>query len=107
MGGFPHSAKATRGRQIMIVIDKALEKLEKEGKPIRVGLIGAGFAGRGFMLQMLTTVRGMRLVAVSNRTGKNAVLGFGQANFKNYQDVKSQKDLEKTIKSGKTALTNN
>lgn len=90
----------------MIVVDKALEELEKEGKPIRVGLVGAGFAGRGFMLQMLTAVVGMRLVAVSNRTRNYAVQGFEQAEFTNYWDVSSLEDLEKVITEGQTALTN-
>ncbi|MBI2028296.1 MAG: NAD(P)-dependent oxidoreductase [Candidatus Levybacteria bacterium] len=91
----------------MIIVDKALEKLEKESNPIRVGLVGAGFAGRGFMLQMLDFIKGMRLVAVSNRTRSGAVLGFKQGGYTNYKDVKSLKELEGTIKIGKTALTNN
>ena len=90
----------------MIVIDKALEKLEKEGRPIRVGLVGAGFAGRGFMLQMLTAVQGMRLVAVSNRTRSYAVLGFEQADYTNYQDVSIASEFDEAVESGKTALTN-
>jgi predicted homoserine dehydrogenase-like protein len=90
----------------MIVIDKALEKLEKEGKPIRVGLVGTGFAGRGFMLQMLTTVRGMKLVAVSNRTRSYAIQGFEQAEYANYKDVDGLEKLEEVIRDGKTALTN-
>jgi len=90
----------------MIIVDKALEKLEKENKPIRVGLVGSGFAARGFMLQMLTFIKGMRLVAVSNRTRSYALQGFEQANYANYKDVKNSKELEKTIEMGKTALTN-
>lgn len=90
----------------MIIIDKALEKLEKENKPIRVGLVGSGFAARGFMLQMLTTIRGMRLVAVSNRTRSYAIQGFKQAGYTNYKDVKNLEELEKTIKRGKVVLTN-
>jgi len=31
----------------MIIVDRALKKREEEGKPIRVGMIGAGFMGRG------------------------------------------------------------
>ena len=91
----------------MIIIDKKLEQLEKEGRPIRVGLVGAGFAGRGFMLQMLTAVRGMRLVAVSNRTRRYAVQGFKDAGFKSYEDVSNEKELEEAIKDGKTALNSN
>lgn len=90
----------------MIIVDTKLEELQKANKPIRVGLVGAGFAGRGFILQMLTCVKGMRLVAVSNRTRSYATLGFRQANFKNYKDVSNLKDLDKTIKSSQIALTN-
>lgn len=56
----------------MIIVDKYLEKLEKENKPIRVGLIGAGFAASGFALQLLRGIKGMRLVAIANRTVENA-----------------------------------
>ncbi len=91
----------------MIIVDKALEKLEKENKPIRVGLVGAGFAARGFMLQMLTFIKGMKLVAVSNRTRSYAELGFKQAGFTDYKDVSSLKALESIIKQGQCALTDN
>ena len=36
----------------MIIIDKALENLEKKDRPIRVGLVGFGFAGQGFAMQL-------------------------------------------------------
>ncbi len=91
----------------MVIVDKTLEKLEIENKPIRVGLVGAGFAGRGFMLQMLTFIKGMRLVAVSNRTHLNAVLGFKQAEYSNYKSVSSLNELEKVISQNKCALSDN
>ncbi len=90
----------------MIIVDKALEKLEAKNKPIRVGLVGSGFAARGFMLQMLTCIKGMRLVAVSNRTRNYAIQGFEQAGFDNYRDISNLKDLEEVIRDGKCALTN-
>ena len=89
----------------MIIVDKALAELEAEGTPIRVGLVGAGFAGRGFMLQMLTCVRGMKLVAVSNRTRANTILGCEQAGFDNYRDASDQAELEAVIDAGALALT--
>ena len=52
----------------MIIVDTALEKREAEGTPIRVAIVGAGYMGRGLALQIISSVRGMRLVAVSNRT---------------------------------------
>ncbi len=91
----------------MIIVDKELEKLEMENKPIRVGLVGSGFAARGFMMQMLTFIKGMRLVAVSNRTESYAIQGFEQAEYENYNKVSSLEELEKTISNGKTALCDN
>ena len=51
----------------MIIIDRALQALEDEGRPINVALIGAGVMGGSIALQMLTAARGMRLVAIVNR----------------------------------------
>lgn len=52
----------------MMIVDRLLAERERAGNPLRVGLVGAGFAGKGFALQLLTGRRGMRLAAVSNRT---------------------------------------
>jgi len=52
----------------MIIVDRLLDERERAGQPLRVGLVGAGFAAKGFALQLLTGKRGMRLAAISNRT---------------------------------------
>jgi predicted homoserine dehydrogenase-like protein len=52
----------------MIILDKALEKRAAEGRPIRVGMIGAGAMGRGCANQIVNAVPGMDLVAIANRT---------------------------------------
>ena len=51
----------------MILIDRALQRREEEGRPIRVGMIGAGFMARGLANQIINTPPGMRLVAISTR----------------------------------------
>ena len=51
----------------MIIVDRALEKRQVEGRPIRVAMVGAGFMGRGIALQIVNWVPGMRLVAIANR----------------------------------------
>ncbi len=56
----------------MIIVDKALQERGKEGRPVRVGLVGAGFMGRGIALQILSAMAGIRLVAISNRTTAHA-----------------------------------
>ena len=36
----------------MIIVDNALQAREAEGRPIRVGMIGAGFMGQGLTNQI-------------------------------------------------------
>jgi predicted homoserine dehydrogenase-like protein len=57
----------------MIIVDSALAAREAEGRPIRVGMIGAGFMARGITNQILHSARGMRLVAIFSRTAHQAV----------------------------------
>ena len=89
----------------MIIIDKKLQELEREGKPIRVGLIGAGFAGRGFALQIAKDRPGMRLVAIANRTIKNAKLAYRDAGIETFAEVNTGAELEQNIKQGNYAVT--
>ena len=56
----------------MIIVDSALEEREQQGRPVRVGMVGAGFMARGIALQILGPVRGMELVAISNRDPERA-----------------------------------
>ena len=58
----------------MIIVDNALKEREASGNPIRVGMIGAGFMARGIANQMHRYMRGMRLVAIANRSVENAVV---------------------------------
>ena len=36
----------------MVIIDSALEKRHREGNPVRVALVGAGYMGRGIALEI-------------------------------------------------------
>jgi predicted homoserine dehydrogenase-like protein len=64
----------------MIILDTALRAREEQGRPIRVGMIGAGFMGRGLANQIVNSTIGMRLVAISNRTVERACDAFRYAN---------------------------
>src|SRR4051812_27890881 len=48
------------------MLHRRLAALEKQGKPIRVGLVGCGRMGVGVINQIYQT-RGMRLVAVADK----------------------------------------
>ena len=52
----------------MIIIDTELKKREAQGRPLRIGMVGAGYMARGIAMQFLSATRGMRLVAVANRS---------------------------------------
>src|SRR3546814_6919257 len=60
----------------MIIVDKALARLEAEGRPIRVAVIGAGFQGAAVVRQIVKSTPGMRVVGVANRRGEAAVRAY-------------------------------
>lgn len=89
----------------MIIVDKKLAELEKEGNPIRVAMVGAGFFARGVALQFLTAAKGMRLVAIANRSVSNAIKVYKEAGAKEVLQVESQNELDLAIEQGKTCVT--
>ena len=91
----------------MIIVDTKLHELEKKGKPIRVGLIGAGFAGRGFALQLLTRPFGMRLVAISNRTISYAIQAYIDAGVTSPSIINTSPELTNAIQDKKPVVTDN
>jgi predicted homoserine dehydrogenase-like protein len=89
----------------MILVDKALEKREQEGKPIRVALVGAGYMGRGIALQIVKYTRGMKLVAISNRTLAEAARAYEQAGASSLVSVESVARLDEAVHQGRFAIT--
>jgi predicted homoserine dehydrogenase-like protein len=89
----------------MIIIDKALEKRQQEGHPIRVAMVGAGFMGRGIALQIFSAVPGMELVAISNRHLDGARRAYKEAGVEEVQVVETVGQLEEAIAQGKYAVT--
>lgn len=51
----------------MIIVDTALRRREEQNRPIRVGMVGAGFMGRGLACHMVRSVPGLRLAAIASR----------------------------------------
>src|SRR5688572_18352191 len=90
----------------MIILDTALEKREQEGRPVRVGLVGAGFMGHSVALQIVNYAKGMRLVAMSNRTLSKAENAFLEAGVSEVARVENVCQLEEAIAKGRPAITN-
>lgn len=81
----------------MIIVDRALRACEEQGKPIRVGMIGAGFMARGLANQIVNNTPGMRLVAIYNRHPQKAFDVYRYAGIENVTTAKTQNNLENAI----------
>lgn len=89
----------------MSVLLRAIEARQAAGDPIRVGLVGAGFAGRGFALRVLTGFPGIRLVAVANRTIDEAERAYRDAGVDEVERVSTVAELDRAITAGRPAIT--
>lgn len=89
----------------MIIIDTILEKKEREGDHIRVGLVGAGYMGRAIALQILTATPGMRLTAIANRTLPEAERAYMEAGADKTIMVETPEQLDNADEQGCYAIT--
>lgn len=89
----------------MIIVDRALAARAEAGNPIKVGMIGAGFMGRGIANQIANSVPGMELVAISNRNIDAAKRAYSEAGIENLQVANTVTELEDAIASGGYAVT--
>jgi predicted homoserine dehydrogenase-like protein len=89
----------------MVIVDTALEKLEKQGQPIRVGIVGAGYMGRSIAVQLLKPPIGIRLAAVANRTISKAENAVREGGADPVSNVSSVKRLDDVIARGQVAVT--
>jgi predicted homoserine dehydrogenase-like protein len=62
-----------------MVIDRLLQQRQAEGRPIRVGLYGAGFMAKGIVNQIVHSVPGMVLSVICNRNVDKAIAAFALA----------------------------
>lgn len=88
----------------MIVVDELLRQREKQGKPVRVGIAGAGAAARMIAVQLLTPVPGMRLVAIAGRVPANAARIFSDEGA-SAVSVSTSAALDDAIARGTPAVT--
>jgi predicted homoserine dehydrogenase-like protein len=88
-----------------MIVDTALRELETKGKPIRVGMIGAGATGRAIALQLVTPAPGIRLVAIANRTPEHAERAFREAGITQWDRPVSAPEAAAAIARGLPVLT--
>jgi predicted homoserine dehydrogenase-like protein len=88
----------------MIIVDTALAKRHEQNNPIRVGLIGAGFMGRGIVLQIANYVKGMEVVAIYNRSVEGAERAYTEAGITDFKIVNDQRELEDRVSKQKFTI---
>jgi predicted homoserine dehydrogenase-like protein len=89
----------------MIIVDNLLKAREEQGKPIRVGMLGAGFMGQGLTNQITNSVPGMCMVAAYNRKPQRALDVFHYSGLKEVVQAASQGQFDESIRQGKPAVT--
>jgi predicted homoserine dehydrogenase-like protein len=89
----------------MIIVDTALRRRAATGNPVRVGMIGAGFMGRGIANQIVNSVPGMALVAIANRNVAAARRAYAEAGVEDITEVSTEAALGDAIRAGRAAIT--
>jgi predicted homoserine dehydrogenase-like protein len=89
----------------VILIDKALQARESEGRPIGVALVGAGFMGRGLINQIVNSVPGMRVAVVVNRTLEKAEKALADAGVTDVRVVHDAAGVDAAAAAGAVAIT--
>ncbi|HEY2371577.1 MAG TPA: SAF domain-containing protein [Gaiellaceae bacterium] len=89
----------------MIIVDTALQALEAEDKPIRVGLIGAGFMAQGLCNQIANSVPGMRVAAIYGRRVERAVEILRYSGFAAAEAVSSAEAFDAALRQRQPVAT--
>lgn len=88
----------------MILVDTALRRRQEEGRPIRVGIVGAGFQGAAIVRQIVTVTPGMTVVALANRNIAPAREAFEALGISS-RLCDSRLAIEAAIAAGQPAVT--
>ena len=89
---------------IVIVVDAALQEREREGRPVRVGLVGAGYAGKGLACQVTGSTPGMEVSVIANRTLDHARAAYAAAGIDDPVVVETAAELSAALSAGRPAI---
>ncbi|MGW7594929.1 Gfo/Idh/MocA family oxidoreductase, partial [Streptomyces rubiginosohelvolus] len=88
----------------MIIVDSALRRRAEERRPIRVGMVGAGFMGRGLVRHIVRSVPGMRVAAIANKTLANAERAYTEAGLEPLR-ARHAEGIEAAVAAGRPVVT--
>ena len=89
----------------MIIVDNALRAREAEGRPIRVGVLGAGFMAQGLANQITNSVPGMEVAGIYARKPEKGLDVFRYAGSDGGVVVTALDELEDARRAGRPVVT--
>jgi predicted homoserine dehydrogenase-like protein len=89
----------------VIIVDKALQARESEGRPIRVGMIGSGFMAQGLANQIAHSVPGMRMTAVYGRQLERAANVYRYSGLEDVVVASGAAEFEDAVRAGRPVVT--
>jgi predicted homoserine dehydrogenase-like protein len=89
----------------MWIVDTALKACADRDRPIRVGIVGAGFMCQGLTNQIVNSVPGMQVVAISNRRPERAVSVFNYAGCEDVVLTDSQAKFDNAAERAQPVAT--
>jgi predicted homoserine dehydrogenase-like protein len=89
----------------VLLVDHALQARHAAGKPIRVGILGAGFMTQGLTNQICHSIPGMRVVAIYSRKPQRGRDVFQYSGQTGVAYVDTQQELDQAIATGVPAVT--
>ena len=89
----------------MFIVDTALARRASAGKPVRFGMVGAGFQGFGAALQTIRSRPGLQLSAIAARRADQALRCFREAGVDDVIVANTQSAIEDRIRAGRAVVT--
>ncbi|HTT28267.1 MAG TPA: SAF domain-containing protein [Solirubrobacteraceae bacterium] len=86
-------------------VDTLLARREREGRPIRVGLVGVGAVGRAIARQLAGPVPGLRLSALAGRTLEGVSRAATGAGLGAFTRIRTQGECDAVVARGGVAVT--
>jgi predicted homoserine dehydrogenase-like protein len=89
----------------MIIVDNALKARAAQDRPIRVGILGAGFMARGLANRIINTTPGMNVAAVFSRTPERAADLFRYAGVADLVEPGTQNAFEDALRERRAVVS--
>ena len=89
----------------MIIVDKILAARAAEGRPVRVGIVGAGVMSKAIARQVWRKTPGLKVVAIANRRVGPALAAFEEAGYGPATICDTKLAVARAIENGQPAVT--